>query len=131
MKSSKAISSKLVKSRKVLAYGFHIEKELKEEERKLIDRPRGSGCSHDTSGIDIPMKGIDATQNLASTQCQSGYHRHGYRGAAGDSGELKFPAPPKEVGLADGWTADGGQDIKNTRQISHILQQTSKMAGLP
>ena len=62
-----AISSKLVKEQEMLAYDFIIEKELKEEERKLIEA-RGIRLFRDTSGIDIlQWKGIEATQNLATS----------------------------------------------------------------
>lgn len=62
-----AISSKLVKEQEMLGYDFIIEKELKEEERKLIEA-RGIKLFRDTSGIDIlQWKGIEATQNLATS----------------------------------------------------------------
>lgn len=62
-----AIADKLVKEQEMLGYDFVIEKELKEEERKLIEA-RGIKFFRDTSGIDIlQWKGIEATQNLATS----------------------------------------------------------------
>lgn len=62
-----AISDKLVKEQEMLGYDFLIEKELREEERKLIEA-RGIKLFRDTSGIDIlKWKGIEATQELATS----------------------------------------------------------------
>ncbi|MCO6487089.1 MAG: prohibitin family protein [Phaeodactylibacter sp.] len=62
-----AIENKLVQEQEMLGYDFIIEKELKEEERKLIEA-RGIKLFRDTSGIDIlQWKGIEATQNLATS----------------------------------------------------------------
>lgn len=62
-----AIENKLVQEQEMLGYDFIIEKELKEEERKLIEA-RGIRLFRDTSGIDIlQWKGIEATQNLATS----------------------------------------------------------------
>lgn len=63
----KAISDKLVKEQEMLGYDFLIEKELREEERKLIEA-RGIRYFQDTSGIDIlKWKGIEATKELATS----------------------------------------------------------------
>lgn len=63
----RAISNKLVQEQEMLGYDFIIEKELKEEERKLIEA-RGIRLFRDTSGIDIlQWKGIEATQNIATS----------------------------------------------------------------
>ncbi len=62
-----AIANKLVKEQEMLAYDFIIEKELKEEERKLIEA-RGIRYFQDTSGIDIlQWKGIEATKELSTS----------------------------------------------------------------
>lgn len=64
----KAIANKLVKEQEMLAYDFLIEKELREEERKLIEA-RGVRLFLDTSGIDIlKWKGIEATKELATSE---------------------------------------------------------------
>lgn len=63
----KAIADKLVKEQEMLGYDFLIEKELREEERKLIEA-RGIKLFQDTSGIDIlQWKGIEATKELATS----------------------------------------------------------------
>ncbi|MCB0566501.1 MAG: prohibitin family protein [Phaeodactylibacter sp.] len=62
-----AIANKLVKEQEMLAYDFIIEKELKEEERKLIEA-RGIKYFQDTSGINIlQWRGIEATEELAKS----------------------------------------------------------------
>lgn len=63
-----AIADKLVKEQEMLAYDFIIEKELREEERKLIEA-RGIKYFQDTSGIDIlKWRGIEATKELATSE---------------------------------------------------------------
>lgn len=62
-----AIAGKLVKEQEMLAYDFILERELREEERKLIEA-RGIKLFLDTSGIDIlKWKGIEATRELATS----------------------------------------------------------------
>ena len=62
-----AIAEKLVKEQEMLAYDFILEKELKEERRKLIEA-RGIKFFRDTSGIDIlQWKGIEATKEIATS----------------------------------------------------------------
>lgn len=64
----KAIADKLVKEQEMLGYDFIIEKELREEERKLIEAI-GIKLFRDTSGIDIlKWKGIEATKELATSE---------------------------------------------------------------
>ena len=64
----KAIDDKLVKEQEMLGYDFLIEKELREEERKLIEA-RGIKYFQDTSGIDIlKWRGIEATEKLAKSE---------------------------------------------------------------
>lgn len=62
-----AIADKLVQEQEMLAYDFILEKEMREEERKLIEA-RGIKLFRDTSGIDIlKWKGIEATEKLATS----------------------------------------------------------------
>jgi regulator of protease activity HflC (stomatin/prohibitin superfamily) len=62
-----AIADKLVQEQEMLAYDFILEREMREEERKLIEA-RGIKLFRDTSGIDIlKWKGIEATEKLATS----------------------------------------------------------------
>ena len=62
-----AIADKLVKEQEMLGYDFLLEKEHKEEERKVIEA-RGIKRFQDTSRISIlRWKGIEATQALATS----------------------------------------------------------------
>ncbi len=63
----RAIADKLVKEQEMQGYDYIIQKELKEEQRKIIEA-RGIRRFQDTSGIDV-MKyyGIQATEKLATS----------------------------------------------------------------
>ena len=63
----RAIADKLVKEQEMLAYDYLIQKELKEEERKVIEA-RGLRRFRDTSRIDVlKFYGIKATEQLATS----------------------------------------------------------------
>ncbi len=63
----RAIADKLVKEQEMLGYDFIIKKELKEEERKIIEA-RGIQRFRNTSGINIlQWKGFEATKELAAS----------------------------------------------------------------
>lgn len=62
-----AIAKKLVQEQEMLGYDFILEKERKEEERKLIEA-RGIRMFQDTSGIDIlRWQGVEATRELSTS----------------------------------------------------------------
>ncbi len=64
----RAIADKLVKEQEMLGYDYLIQKERKEEERKVIEA-RGLKRFQDTSGIDLlKYYGIQATQELATSK---------------------------------------------------------------
>lgn len=63
----RAIADKLVKEQEMQAYDYIIEKELKEEERKIIEA-RGIRRFRDTSEIDVlRYYGIQATEKLSTS----------------------------------------------------------------
>lgn len=63
----RAIANKLVKEQEMLAYDYLIQKELKEEERIVIEA-RGLRRFRDTSGVDVlKFYGIKATEKLATS----------------------------------------------------------------